>query len=514
MADPSQKTSVQAGGIELVVATGGGGGGGEGRDGGAPPSFSSSFDHPHPHPAKRSLLQGLDHPFFKIFGLFEAAILILYGIFAEYDLSATHLQRAPMFMDVHVMILVGFGFLMTFLRKNGYNSIGINLLIACVAAQLFPLVQVFWHNALFASWKQGVRFNVGTLITADFCAGSILISFGALLGKTTPSQMFVIAIAETVLYSLNETIGIHMNVSDLGGSMVIHLFGACFGLAASYRLTTPRKAQEHAENNAAVYHSDLFSMIGTLFLFLCWPSFNAAFANEALQSQALVNTYLSLAAAAVAAFAFSAWLRGENKFCMVDVQNATLAGGVAMGTCADMTINPAVAIAIGLSAGCISVFGFVVLLPYLQQRFRLHDTCGVLHLHGIPAFLGGTYGAIAAAFTSRPTGPLSGGHQFAYIFITLSIGIAGGYLVGWVVTRTMKNADLYFNDSEAWELPATEIPYFFDTRGENQHTTDFGMQMRDSLRERQHQLLPKKERFEDKKTDQNVQREQEQSSQQ
>ena len=32
----------------------------------------------------------------------------------------------PMFQDVHVMIFVGFGFLMTFLKKYGYGSIGYN----------------------------------------------------------------------------------------------------------------------------------------------------------------------------------------------------------------------------------------------------------------------------------------------------------------------------------------------------------------------------------------------------
>ena len=35
-----------------------------------------------------------------------------------------------MFQDVHVMIFIGFGFLMTFLKRYGYGSIGFNMLIA------------------------------------------------------------------------------------------------------------------------------------------------------------------------------------------------------------------------------------------------------------------------------------------------------------------------------------------------------------------------------------------------
>ena len=39
------------------------------------------------------------------------------------------------FQDVHVMIFVGFGFLMTFLRRYGYSSIGFNFLLAAFAIQ-------------------------------------------------------------------------------------------------------------------------------------------------------------------------------------------------------------------------------------------------------------------------------------------------------------------------------------------------------------------------------------------
>lgn len=42
----------------------------------------------------------------------------------------------------------------------------------------------------------------------------------------------------------------------------------------------------------------------------------------------------------------------------VHIQNATLAGGVAVGTCADMTIGPFGAMLIGVIAGIISTLGF------------------------------------------------------------------------------------------------------------------------------------------------------------
>ena len=60
------------------------------------------------------------------------------------------------------------------------------------------------------------------------------------------------------------------------------------------------------------------------------------------------------------AFLASYKLRGERKFDMVDVQNATLAGGVMVGTSANMMIYPCGAIAIGALAGLLSVYGYVV----------------------------------------------------------------------------------------------------------------------------------------------------------
>lgn len=39
------------------------------------------------------------------------------------------------FQDVHVMIFIGFGFLMTFMRRYGYSSVAFNMLVASFAIQ-------------------------------------------------------------------------------------------------------------------------------------------------------------------------------------------------------------------------------------------------------------------------------------------------------------------------------------------------------------------------------------------
>ena len=55
------------------------------------------------------------------------------------------------------------------------------------------------------------------MLTADFAAATVLISFGAVLGKTSPIQLIVMALIEVVLSQVNEWIGLDIiGVSLLG----------------------------------------------------------------------------------------------------------------------------------------------------------------------------------------------------------------------------------------------------------------------------------------------------------
>ena len=49
------------------------------------------------------------------------------------------------FQDVHIMIFIGFGFLMTFLKKYGLSAMSLNMLIAVICLQWATLVYGFFH---------------------------------------------------------------------------------------------------------------------------------------------------------------------------------------------------------------------------------------------------------------------------------------------------------------------------------------------------------------------------------
>ncbi len=82
------------------------------------------------------------------------------------------------------------------------------------------------------------------------------------------------------------------------------------------------------------------------------------------------------------------------------MQNATLAGGVAVGAVADMVLQPWGAMTIGASAGTLSVFGFRYIMPFLSGH-KLHDTCGVNNLHGMPGILAGIASIIVASLANK-----------------------------------------------------------------------------------------------------------------
>ena len=63
---------------------------------------------------------------------------------------------------------------------------------------------------------------------------------------------------------------------------------------------------EHPEGSR--YSSELFAMVGTIILWVYWPSFNAILAGEDAFHRAIINTYLSLLGSTVATFVVSGFI--------------------------------------------------------------------------------------------------------------------------------------------------------------------------------------------------------------
>lgn len=308
-----------------------------------------------------------------------------------------------MYQDVHVMVFIGFGFLMVFLKTHSWTSVGYNFLISAYCLQLSIIIVGVWHSYLVEGEFHKISLNIPSLIIGDFGAAAVLISFGALLGKCSLFQLWLLATMEIIFYGLNEAIGAGLlQAVDMGGSMYVHTFGAYFGCAASYFFQNRKAIADVKKRCEGSYESQLIAMIGTLFLWMYWPSFNGALASGSQQQRVIVNTVMAISSSCVCAVGVSRIL-----FQRIDMEvllNATLAGGVAVGSASDLVVTAGISMVIGGAAGLVSAFGFIRLSAFLRDKAGLHDTCGVHNLHGLPGIMGGVIGAISASFADASFG--------------------------------------------------------------------------------------------------------------
>lgn len=180
------------------------------------------------------------------------------------------------YFGTHSMMLIGFGFLYTGIRTYAWTGLSQTLLTLAIVAQLAVLLNGGWEAAAAANHGkanayEAIPLNLGSFIRSNYSAAAVLISLGAVLGRVSHTQMLIIMVVEVIFTTLSETICVHeLETRDAGGSFLIHTIGASFGLALSWVLgDKPKKAPVTSKNNA------LFAMIGTAFLFVFWPAFNA-----------------------------------------------------------------------------------------------------------------------------------------------------------------------------------------------------------------------------------------------
>ena len=355
----------------------------------------------------------------------------------------------PLFQDIHIMVFVGMGFLFAFLKRYRLSGMTEVFWIAAITVQYY-----FLWNALFdGAWaKPKVWGNFTTsfpeLIRGEFCAISMVIAIGAVLGKSNNLQQFIIVIVGILIYSVNEHIlFVSLDVSDVGGSMYIFAFGAFYGIGASWVLNYAEAKNNH--NYLTNVNSNSFALIGTLFLWCFFPSFNAArAADQFAQNRAVVNTYFCLIGSVLGAYLISKLLH-QGKYHIEHIVNATIVGGVLIASGADILAEAWVAYIVGSLAGIISGIMFKW-WPGILNKLGLVDVAGVFSTFGVPGIIGALLSAIYRAryFSGDER---RGGIQVAGIGISFAVSLVGGLLVGILVRwlGTYESHDEYYNDQSA-----------------------------------------------------------------
>ena len=342
-------------------------------------------------------------------------------------------------IHILVMLLIGFGFLMVFVRKYGYTSITATYLAVAVSLPLYMLVRPYlWGPAADISIT-----NISMLLFAEFAAASLLIAIGGPLGRVNTSQYLIIGSLFTPLYAVNEWLLFSGAVIpagaflDTAGSVMIHAFGAYFALGMIIMLTSKKEREIEVETSK---RSNEFALLGSAALWIFWPSFSSALVSVEKIPLVAINTILALCGATLATYAFSILIRGKIE--VSDIANASLAGGVAIGaTVANVT--PGWSMLIGLMAGAISVIGYTIIQPRLQKATGRVDTCGVHNLHGMPGIFGGL---IALGLVASPM------WQIAGVTISVALALTMGIIVGFIASR-LGRKEIPYDDTEEFIVP-------------------------------------------------------------
>jgi len=344
-------------------------------------------------------------------------------------------QRYNKAIHIMVMLLIGFGFLMVFVRKYGRSALTATFLLVSTSLPLYMLIHV-------TGYAGGGTSEIDRLILAEFGAASLLIAAGAVLGRLKMPQYILLGLLFVPAYMFNEWIVLHGGLNlipegaviDTGGSIVIHAFGAIFGLGVALTMTTKQEFEKTIETDST---SDRYSMLGSMMLWIFWPSFCAALVPAEQVPHTVVNVVLALCASTLATYIVSVGLR--KKVSIADIANAALAGGVAIGsTCANASHS--LAVVIGILAGALSTFGFAVIQTRQQKLMKIIDTCGVTNLHGLPGLMGGL-AALPIIHGINIQGHLLG------IVLTIFIAILTGFITGKILPILGRKIESY-DDAE------------------------------------------------------------------
>ena len=140
--------------------------------------------------------------------------------------SATSGAHYPMFQDTHIMMGIGFGFLYTLLRRYAWTGVGLNFLLCACTYQWAILCNGFWDNVRLTAtgehetfWK-AIPLSLESLINGDYIVATILISFGALLGRLSPAQALWMSFFEVIFASGNVALCIGLGVNDAGSLFI------------------------------------------------------------------------------------------------------------------------------------------------------------------------------------------------------------------------------------------------------------------------------------------------------
>jgi len=300
---------------------------------------------------------------------------------------------------------------------------------------------------------------------------AVLISYGALLGKVNPLQMLIIVVVNVSAYVGNKFLCVDYRggVDNTGSLYTTHIFGASFGLGCSIIVSGQRPHEN--PDNAPRYQSNNYAILGSLFMFVTYPSFNCFWAPASLRVYVAVNTFIAMISGGMFSFIWANYLYPEGPEVM-HLQDGILAAGVAASTPAGLFIPPFLMMIVGAGGTMVATLSF----RYLQHSIQDQDTQGITSLHLMPGLWGAfvmfaitfagidnnwlqlenshMFGEIMPHYSTTSTSPDSAITQALITCFSLGTGLVAGFITGWIA-KLMGRVALAggYSDHVFWIVP-------------------------------------------------------------
>ena len=164
-----------------------------------------------------------------LYALFLVAVMLVIsaGISSAADVpvpqvtALADVQKYNRAIHIMAMLLVGFGFLMVFVKRYGRSALTATYLLVSVALPLYFLKDSF-------SMVGSSEALIDKLILAEFAAASLLICAGAVLGRLKMHQYLLLGVLFVPFYALNEWIVLNGGLGLIGKFGKNELVYYCF----------------------------------------------------------------------------------------------------------------------------------------------------------------------------------------------------------------------------------------------------------------------------------------------
>lgn len=129
---------------------------------------------------------GSDRQFITVAIAVQIILIILFAVGTNYqdahitDEIDTARDDYALFQHVNVMMFIGFGYLMTFLRRYGYSALSLNMMLSALCIQWGMFMQGL-VDILFTHEPHQLTVSIDGLAQGDIAAAVILISMGAVM---------------------------------------------------------------------------------------------------------------------------------------------------------------------------------------------------------------------------------------------------------------------------------------------------------------------------------------------